>query len=60
VIIVPTREEIAKADADFDGEWGGVDEVLYELCRRHPDRTSADDRHTKRRETVDVQAKGAR
>lgn len=33
---VPTVEELAKAKGAFDKDWGGVDEVLYELCRRHP------------------------
>lgn len=33
---VPTVEELAKAKDDFHKDWGGVDEVLYELCRRYP------------------------
>jgi hypothetical protein len=39
VIIVPTAEELAQVRDDFDRDWGGVDEVLYELCRRHPEHT---------------------
>jgi hypothetical protein len=39
MIIVPTAEELARANAEFDRDWGGVDDVLRELCRRHPGHT---------------------
>lgn len=32
----PTSEQLASAAASFDHDWGGVDEVLYGICRRHP------------------------
>jgi len=36
MITLPSRDELAESSADFDRVWGGVDEVLYALCRRHP------------------------
>jgi hypothetical protein len=36
-MIIPSAEELARASMLFDQEWGGVDEVLYELCRSRPD-----------------------
>lgn len=32
---VPTAEQLRSAAADFDRDWGGVDEVLYGICRQH-------------------------
>jgi hypothetical protein len=37
VITVPAAEELTRASADFDRDWGLVDDVLRELCRRHPE-----------------------
>ena len=31
MIGVPTAEELARANAEFDRDWGGVDDVLREL-----------------------------
>jgi len=39
VIVVPTAEDLARTTAQFDRDWGGVDDVLRELCRRHPEHT---------------------
>ena len=39
MISVPTAEDLARANAEFDRDWGGVDDVLRELCRRHPGHT---------------------
>jgi hypothetical protein len=36
VIPVPTAADLAESNAAFDLDWGGVDDVLYELCCRHP------------------------
>ena len=36
MIVVPTAEDLARTTAQFDRDWGGVDDVLRELCRRHP------------------------
>jgi hypothetical protein len=33
---LPTKEELDKAAADFDRDWGAVDEILYGICREHP------------------------
>ena len=37
MIVVPTAAELAESNDAFDRDWGGVDDVLYELCRRHSD-----------------------
>ena len=39
MIAVPTAEDLARSNAEFDRDWGGVDDVLRELCRRHPGHT---------------------
>lgn len=31
-----TEAELEAATTAFDRDWGGVDEVLYRLCREHP------------------------
>jgi hypothetical protein len=31
-----TQEELDQATEAFDSDWGGVDEVLYGICRQHP------------------------
>ena len=36
MISLPTADQLAEATAAFDQDWGGVDDVLYELCREHP------------------------
>lgn len=36
MIVVPTVEQLVEATRAFDQDWGGVDDVLYELCRKHP------------------------
>ncbi len=33
---IPSSTELGEARAAFDADWGGVDEVLYDLCRRFP------------------------
>lgn len=33
---IPTSERLASAAASFDHDWGGVDEVLYGICRQYP------------------------
>jgi hypothetical protein len=33
---LPTQEELDQAAEAFDRDWGGVDEVLYGICRQHP------------------------
>jgi len=33
VIAVPSAEDLARANAGFDRDWGGVDDVLRELSR---------------------------
>ena len=33
---LPTDQQLASAAAAFDRDWGGVDEVLYGICREHP------------------------
>jgi len=32
---LPTQKELDQAAAAFDHDWGGVDEVLYGICRQH-------------------------
>ena len=32
----PTQEDLAAAAAAFDDDWGGVDEVLHDICTRFP------------------------
>lgn len=39
-IITPSAGEIRAAVDKFDAAWGGVDQVLYGVCRDHPDHTS--------------------
>ncbi len=34
---LPSAVQLESAAAAFDADWGGVDEVLYELCRKHAD-----------------------
>ncbi len=36
-IVAPTQAELDRASEDFDRDWGAVDEVLYDICRRYPD-----------------------
>jgi hypothetical protein len=36
-IAVPTQHELNKCSAQFQLDWRLVDEVLYDLCRTHPD-----------------------
>ncbi len=36
MITLPSVDELDHSRADFDRIWGGVDEVLYALCRQHP------------------------
>ena len=45
LIKVPTQQQLDEAQAHFQNEWGLVDEVLYRLCKEHPD-------HSSRREVV--------
>jgi hypothetical protein len=33
---LPSQADLERAAEDFDGDWGGVDEVLYGICRAHP------------------------
>lgn len=37
MIVVPTADELNSARRDFEKDWGGVDEVLYGICRQYPD-----------------------
>lgn len=37
LIVLPTAGQLAAATAAFDQDWGAVDDVLYQLCREHPD-----------------------
>lgn len=36
MIVLPSVSQLADATTAFDQDWGGVDDVLYELCREHP------------------------
>jgi hypothetical protein len=36
LIALPTANELAEAYSAFGRDWGGVDDVLHELCRQHP------------------------
>ena len=36
---MPTVDDLARANAELDHDWGGVDDVLRELCRQHPEHT---------------------
>lgn len=36
MIVLPSASQLADATTAFDQDWGGVDDVLYELCREHP------------------------
>ena len=36
MIVLPTADQLVAATRAFDLDWGGVDDVLYELCREHP------------------------
>ena len=36
---VPTREDLDRATRKFDESWGGVDGVLYRVCRENPGHT---------------------
>jgi len=35
-----TAEDLAARVRAFDDDWGAVDEILYRVCREHPDHTS--------------------
>jgi len=35
-VSLPTPAQLSNAAASFDRDWGGVDEVLYGICRQHP------------------------
>jgi hypothetical protein len=37
MLAVPRQHELDECVAEFQEDWGLVDEVLYELCRKHPD-----------------------
>ncbi len=37
---VPSAIQLDQTRAVFDSNWGGVDDVLYDLCRRFPDHSS--------------------
>jgi hypothetical protein len=39
VIVVPTQDKLDERAGGFERDWGAVDEVLYRLCREHPDHT---------------------
>ena len=40
LIAAPTQRELDDCAAEFQGDWGLVDEVLYDLCRRYPGHTN--------------------
>src|SRR5664280_500819 len=37
MIAIPHQLDLDEASQTFDQDWGAVDEVLYRLCREHPD-----------------------
>jgi len=36
IVKLPTAEQLESAAAAFADDWGGVDEVLYGICRKYP------------------------
>ncbi len=37
MVTIPTQSALDESAQRFDQDWGAVDEVLYRLCREHPD-----------------------